>query len=545
MAMEKDRLEFLLNRYFDHALGLEEKQELEQALLESAGARETFWQRSQWHGAIRQWAEEEGGRREMVEGFPAVATPRVQPRVLPRPRRAPVATSRRSRSVRRSSRVFGWWLSLAAAVVLVLGFLAWPLLHPPGQMALLTHTASVVWAEGASAYQAGAALRGGTLQLKSGALEIEFSRGARLVLEGPAEFELLSTNSGALRRGKLVATVPESAHGFTVQTPGFLVTDYGTQFGCNVPPNAPAEVHVFRGSVGVETAANVLTRLHENQAIRVANTQVEDIPARPDAFVTEEKLAHFAEIRALDDWRQSSRAMSQRPGMLVYYDFERDGQEAASRTLVNRAPNASPDTNGTIEGCVWADGRWPGKGALKFDGEDQRVRLTLPGEYPAMTFVAFVQVARTPFLENSLIRAEGQNQLGGVQWYISREGALTWSARVAPRGAASQWLRIFSAPVFRGQALDSWHMVATVYDGKTITHYLDGKVIGIHSDRVPTAITLARLVVGNGHSTLVPRTPNEGATNFSGRIDELAILSVPLSSEDIQRWYAQGHSGQD
>lgn len=43
--MESERLEFLLNRYFDQALLPEEKAEFEQTLLSSADARELFWER--------------------------------------------------------------------------------------------------------------------------------------------------------------------------------------------------------------------------------------------------------------------------------------------------------------------------------------------------------------------------------------------------------------------------------------------------------------------------------------------------------------------
>ncbi|MGC3988492.1 MAG: hypothetical protein QM796_02170 [Chthoniobacteraceae bacterium] len=231
--------------------------------------------------------------------------------------------------------------------------------------------------------------------------------------------------------------------------------------------------------------------------------------------------------------------ISQRPGMLVFYDFEKDSQNGGESTLVNRVPNAPAGTNGSIEGCTWATGRWFGKGALQF-GRDQSVRLTLPGSYSALTLVAFVKVGDTPYPENSLLRAEEERQMGGVQWYISKQGALTWSARTAPRGAASQWLRIFSAPVIRDATLSSWHMVATVYDGATITHYLDGKIIGTRSVGVPAEISLEHLVLGNGHSTLVAKLPGEEETNFSGRIDELAILSVPLSPEDLQHWCQQG-----
>ncbi|MGC3988491.1 MAG: FecR domain-containing protein [Chthoniobacteraceae bacterium] len=306
MATERDRLEFLLNRYFDQGLSAPEKQELELALLASPGARETFWQLSHWHGAIRQWAEEEAGRREVVEDMPAIKIAHPQPR----PRYAPAAASRRSRAVRRSTGNSGWWWSLAAAAMLVLGFFVWKPrpVQAPARLAVLAHAASVVWAEHATAYHEGEPLPGGTLELKSGALEIEFARGARVVLEGPAEFELLSANSGALRRGKLVATVPPPAHGFMVQTPGFSVTDYGTQFGCNVSQSAPAEVHVFQGTVGVETAGPYFDQAARGPGGADRRRAVAGDSRRPEC------LSHRGEAGPLPGGTGSGRLAAIQPG---------------------------------------------------------------------------------------------------------------------------------------------------------------------------------------------------------------------------------------
>ncbi|MHA3775171.1 LamG-like jellyroll fold domain-containing protein [Verrucomicrobiota bacterium sgz303538] len=546
-----ERLDFLLNRYFDQALSADEKQELERVLLDSAEAREAFWQLSQWHGAIRQWAEEECGRREVVEALPA-APPLPKFRVLPSPECAPAVVNRRSKPAQQTSNTSGWWRPLAAAAVLAIGFFAWMQWKPGnrvnsekgGMLARLSHTSSAVWADDAS-HNDGETLRGGTLKLKSGALQIDFSQGARVVLEGPAELELLSANSGALHHGKLIATVPESAHGFSVRTPSFSIADYGTQFGCIVPPAATPEVHVFQGAVGLKTAAKATRELRENQAVRLAGSQLQEIPANLNTFLTEEKLARLENARMrLDTWRRSSRAFTQHPGMLVHFDFEKDSGNGTSRTLINRAPNALPATNGTIEGCEWAEGRWPGKNALRFSGSNDRVRLSFPGEYPAMTFVAFLRTERTPNRENSLIQAISQVPSDQANWwYISGEGALGWSARVAPRGSAKQWLRIFSAPVFSGEVLNSWHMAATVFDGTKVTHYLDGKEAGSGSARLPAQIRLDRVEVGNGIPIFGPREPSEMTANFVGSIDELAILSVPLSSEQIQRLWEQGRPG--
>ena len=70
--------------------------------------------------------------------------------------------------------------------------------------------------------------------LAEGVVELEFSDGARVRIEGPAEF---AARSGGLLLdlcGRLLAYVPKQARGFTVTTPTAEVIDLGTEFGLEV-----------------------------------------------------------------------------------------------------------------------------------------------------------------------------------------------------------------------------------------------------------------------------------------------------------------------
>jgi hypothetical protein len=60
--MDRDRLQFLLQRHFDQMLSAAERAELERMLLTSPGAREAFWETARWHALLRQWGEAEWGR---------------------------------------------------------------------------------------------------------------------------------------------------------------------------------------------------------------------------------------------------------------------------------------------------------------------------------------------------------------------------------------------------------------------------------------------------------------------------------------------------
>src|SRR5581483_64270 len=284
--MNRERLEILIDRYFDQLLSADEKAELEQMLLESASAREQFWELARWHGALRQLAQEEWGRRD------AAATTAPNLRVMPAPQPRAVAKPRVVHAQATPHANARWWIPLAAAALVMLGFIGGLRLSqnnlepaefpaPTKGIAVLSHASSAIWADENPAHQNGEVLNAGSLKLKAGALQIEFTRGARVVVEGPAEIELLTDNSCALQSGKLVATVPEPAHGFKVRARDFSVIDYGTQFGCAIPLTGSPEVHVFRGAVGVETSASVKTELRENNAVRVNGSQLQQIPANP------------------------------------------------------------------------------------------------------------------------------------------------------------------------------------------------------------------------------------------------------------------------
>jgi hypothetical protein len=89
---------------------------------------------------------------------------------------------------------------------------------------------------------------GQTLTLIRGQVELTYGTGAKLLLTGPSEF-LVRTTGGELRRGELVARVPEAGHGFTIETPHGKVIDLGTEFGVVVDDFGVSQVSVFEGKV--------------------------------------------------------------------------------------------------------------------------------------------------------------------------------------------------------------------------------------------------------------------------------------------------------
>jgi hypothetical protein len=135
--------------------------------------------------------------------------------------------------------------------------------------------------------------------LESGLVEIGYNTGAKVILQGPVAYKVVSKNGGFMSVGKLTGKVATaSAKGFSVRTPTATVTDLGTEFGVEVDKQGNHDVQVFVGEVKVQLPpdnAHKLREIHltENHAIRflAASNTVADSVAAPERFIR--KLNRF------------------------------------------------------------------------------------------------------------------------------------------------------------------------------------------------------------------------------------------------------------
>lgn len=197
------------------------------------------------------------------------------------------------------------FIGLAASILLVgyfvtiAGLLVWDhvrradeqqrvIAQPPSRpAALLAQADDAQWRSKSSASKDNP-LVNQTLHVRSGLAELKFAQGAKVLLRGPAEFEVRSPNSGFLRRGKLIAMVPRKAVGFTVFTPKAEIVDLGTEFGVEVDDQQNAEIQVFTGVVvarPVESSAKPGqgTRITAGYGLRVAggHNKFTSLPLNP------------------------------------------------------------------------------------------------------------------------------------------------------------------------------------------------------------------------------------------------------------------------
>lgn len=425
----------------------------------------------------------------------------------------------------------------AAAAVLAAVLLSIPAKPAPEKSsyegcAVLTRALDVTWEDAAPAL--GSVLPKRRLALTSGSIQVEFFSGARVILEGPADFELVSANEGFCRHGKLRAFVPPQAKGFTIRTSRLQLIDRGTEFGLRVDRGGAAEVHVFQGRVELQ-ASGASRDLIDGTAVRLDSAgSVRPIPADAEAFLTlsELNLRSAEEARGrYARWESASEGMRRDARVAVYYSFE--DSPAWSRELRCQRPERSP-LDGAIIGARWTEGRWAGKKALEFKSPGDRVRFQDAGEYESLTLMTWVRVDGLDRPFSGLMLTDGWTS-GSVHWQITQGGKLRLG--IHGDGIMQDY---DTEKVFAPGNLGRWINLCTVYDraAREVVHYIDGRV----SRRLPlkfdTVLRLGNVELGNWG---VPLRGNVyEVRHLNGRMDEFVLFGQALKEEDVQALYQVG-----
>tara|TARA_B100000902_G_scaffold39925_1_gene47471 strand:+ start:320 stop:2014 length:1695 start_codon:yes stop_codon:yes gene_type:complete len=385
----------------------------------------------------------------------------------------------------------------------------------------------------------------GEILLESGIVAIEFYSGARVILEGPAIFELTSENSAILREGRIRALVPPQACGFSVSTRQIEVVDLGTEFGMNIEEDGHlTEVHCFDGLVDVyennlSQKGEVLRSLETGEAIRIQSTKIQRMSANSMAFISYSELAQsFLENSTLrhEDWRSVIEEIRANEDILALYTFEDQGPR--ERSLVNQVSFQNHFSHGAIVGCRWTNGRWPSKGGLEFKSPSDRVHFQSNDPYQTITLSAWVRLDSTPKRTMCLL-SSSDNANNSLSWHLQASGNLVLSIK-NDNGKANK--NFSSPPIVNRNMLGKWQHFTTVFDSidKTVTHYLNAKEV---SKSEITKKGYSQILFGNaeiGNSSLKNKNGKTPIRFFSGRIDELSIFGRALEPETIRHLYRVG-----
>ncbi len=177
-----------------------------------------------------------------------------QPQEEPNPIPPPARLSEPIRPIKRQS-FMPALLSFAALLILILYIEFNPRNSIP-TVARITKAQSVQWTDNFPD-KPGALLRQGeTRYLLTGFVELSFVEGARVVVEGPARFQIESEDRIFLEQGKLTARIAGKTNNFLVRTPNATVVDYGTEFGVEVLETGQTSAHVYEGTVDLRAGTD-------------------------------------------------------------------------------------------------------------------------------------------------------------------------------------------------------------------------------------------------------------------------------------------------
>ena len=161
-------------------------------------------------------------------------------------------------------------ISAAAMVAIAIFGIFMPSAQPIG---VLTRVSDVGWSVHGIYPTLMTELYAGQKTLTHGFAEITLNSGVVVIIQAPATFDLGAGNQLYLDSGKVTASVPQQASGFTVLTPYARIVDFGTEFGVAVENGSSVGTHVFKGRVkvssvtpGIQDNASWLT---QGQAVSV------------------------------------------------------------------------------------------------------------------------------------------------------------------------------------------------------------------------------------------------------------------------------------
>ena len=434
-------------------------------------------------------------------------------------------------------------------------------------VARLTQLANCHWVGSSKIPGAGDELAAGrVLQLAEGVAEIEFAIGAKVILQSPVSFQLISANTAKLEVGKATVEIEnERARGFKILTPEATFVDRGTEFGVEVAPGGSSKVHVFRGIVDVHQLAWGDRDAPPTQRL------VENVGARMESGVEGLTLVQDTGecfIRSMDDadrdchtiayWRFEDRPLGT---ALPHTDANRNPVRATADStfhgndLFTFNPSVQPKFSGDVATDAVPQTGAANRGCL--DTTCGVSRSFHPDLYTKSRFshAAPVDIQTiTPTQWTVEVSVKAKSLSGAVQTFIGRDGCDRPSSKgggwIAPRLA----FRITKSNRFAIRFADCdnrfheaiaeqlplemgrWYNLAATSDGRTLRLFVDlrdGQGYRLQAQTaLPKTGSLA-LDRGTGDaewSIARGRNPVNGTPGefFEGWIDEVRISDMAL-----------------
>lgn len=367
----------------------------------------------------------------------------------------------------------------------------------------------------------------GEYELLKGIVHLRFAQGADMVLASPARLEVTDAQHTRLAFGKVRVTAPPTAKGFTITTKAADYVDLGTEFALSVDPGSGAsDLYVFDGQVNVadRRSGKVLSQVTQGGSSRHVDGVGAAAPQlKENDFPTPGTIG-------FERWQQYAEKMRQDRSLLAFYPFRKAADESVLANGISEDAMAA----GRIAGARWTTGRWPGKDALLFDRDSDYVQIDIPGEHQELTLAAWLKVDRLDFELNAILNSDGYDR-GDIHFQLTRQGYPRGGVVIA--GLYQEKVQGNPVPVGR------WCHVASVLSTKTRSQqiYVDGVLARQRQWPDDEILRPGSCRLGNW----IPDPRAGGIANraFRGRVDELAIWSRALSSEQVKQLVEDGRPG--
>ena len=396
---------------------------------------------------------------------------------------------------------------------------------------------------------------GSGITLYEGLVELIFADGAKVIVEGPATIIPTGRNSMHLSEGRIVAIVPESAHGFTVESKAARVIDLGTDFGVEVMDDGTVHAHVFEGLITLEPASasgatpNTTYELGAGDALSVdaaGRVQQEDSTAPQFVRADEYKARSEADRSRYARWKAYMYALGRDPDVAALFTFEQSDVARgvlANRSMAGDALNGSLGDGETFASPKWMPGRFEQTRALKFEyaGGHQMRGVVVP-DHDALDLEGPVTLALW-------VRAENIQQFAGT--LVAKRSApaerlnfnlsfrqqrwVQWGSGVDDLGIAC-----WTPPLLMdGLSAGSWQHLAVTADLEQLRFYINGTLVHTRDQPQEPKTNEAPLLIGCSTPNL--QLPGlDGHYPFQGLISEVLIARRAFTGQEIADLYEVG-----
>lgn len=558
---ELANLEMLLVRYFEGTLEQEQVETLDRVLRNDSSAQDYYFDYLKTHLALKQVRSvstermcersdferilEEMGQYEKNAAIMEIEKPKAAPVPIQK-----VECAGTGLHVSRLA-LYTVILSSAALVIMILMVKFAPL-KQENTLAFLERTVDAQWENVSGRISEGGWLAAGPMKLVSGYVEMTMRGGASVIMQGPVEFTLETPNQIYLHNGRLTATLQKKEAGetFVVRSPYGSVVDYGTEFGVYVGSGGATETYVFNGKVQLRDSSDPM-RFNDSIFISEGQGAVAELSggilqisaARIDSnqFVRSEEMLlrhQAAEGSSYHRWQAYRYSIQRDPSLVACYRFEQD--PLSPDRLINVAPATGAVLTGMLgeeerpqSAPTWTEGRWPQTGALQFD-RAQKQCIRIP-DHPRLRIAGSITMATWIKLP-----ADDQPQ-GGLLFSNRTRDDINYQLTLGNRPSIDKMVLSFGRygefldPKVHSQVMDLpgelWHHVVVTHDNRTVTYYVDGKLVSTIPYVFQQEPVAADLYIGF--------TPVAEASGFNGTVGELLLFDRALSEQEILHMYAQ------